>query len=89
LPGKRNQQSAAEEFAPPPQGEDVLDASMMAELIVTKKEIAPQLKRSTGTSQVRPKSPGALVNDCRRREGMGPSIGFFGSLLRGRFEWRD
>jgi hypothetical protein len=27
-----------------PQGESVLDASMMAELIVTKKEIAPQLK---------------------------------------------
>ena len=27
-----------------PQGENVLDASMMAELIVTKKEIAPQLK---------------------------------------------
>jgi len=44
LPGERNPQSAAEEFAPPPQGESVLDASMMAELIVTKKEIAPQLK---------------------------------------------
>jgi serine protease inhibitor ecotin len=27
----------AEEFAPPPQGESALDASMMAELIVTKK----------------------------------------------------
>jgi hypothetical protein len=44
LPGERNPPSAAEEFAPPPQGESVLDASMMAELIVTKKEIAPQLK---------------------------------------------
>jgi hypothetical protein len=32
---------------------------MMAELIVTKKEIGPQLKKSTGTSQARPKSPGA------------------------------
>jgi hypothetical protein len=41
LPGERNPQSAAEEFAPPPQGENVLDASMMAELIVAKKEIAP------------------------------------------------
>jgi hypothetical protein len=59
LPGERNPQSAAEEFAPPPQGESVLDASMMAELIVTKKEIGPQLKKSTGTSLARPKSPGA------------------------------
>ena len=31
-----------------PQGENVLDASMMAELIVTKKEIGPQIKKSTG-----------------------------------------
>jgi hypothetical protein len=59
LPGERNQQSAAEEFAPPPQGESVLDASMMAELIVTKKEIEPQLKKSAGTSRARPKCPGA------------------------------
>jgi hypothetical protein len=59
LPGERNQQSAAEEFAPSPQGESVLDASMMAELIVTKKEIVPQLKKSTGISRVRTKSPGA------------------------------
>jgi len=36
LPGERNPHSAAEEFAPPPQGESVLDASMMAELNVTK-----------------------------------------------------
>jgi hypothetical protein len=35
--GERDPQSAAEEFAPPPQGENVLEASMMAELIVTKK----------------------------------------------------
>jgi hypothetical protein len=59
LPGERNPQSAAEEFAPPPQGESVLDVSMMAELIVTKKEIGPQLKKSAGTSRARPKSPGA------------------------------
>jgi len=59
LPGERNPQSAAEEFAPPPQGESVLDASMMAELIVTKKEIGPQLQKSAGTSRARPKSPGA------------------------------
>jgi hypothetical protein len=59
LPGERNPQSAAEEFAPSPQGENVLDASMMAELIVTKKEIGPQLKKSTATSRARPKSPGA------------------------------
>jgi hypothetical protein len=32
---------------------------MMAELIVTKKELVPQLKKSTGTSRARPKSPGA------------------------------
>jgi len=57
LPGERNPQSAAEEFAPPPQGESVLDASMMAELIVTKKKIGPQLKKSAGTSRARPKSP--------------------------------
>ena len=59
MPGERNPQSAAEEFAPPPQGESVLDASMMAELIVTKKEIEPQLKKSAGTSRARPKCPGA------------------------------
>jgi hypothetical protein len=47
LPGERNPQSAAKEFAPPPQGRSVLDASMMAELIVAKKEIWPQLKEST------------------------------------------
>jgi hypothetical protein len=58
LPGERNPQSVAEEFTPLPQGESVLDASMMAELIVTKKEIAPQLKKSTGTS-ARPKIHGA------------------------------
>ena len=59
MPGERNPQSAAEEFVQPPQGENVLDASMMAELIVTKKEIAPQLKKSTGTSRAWPKFPGA------------------------------
>ena len=58
MPGERNQQSAAEEFAPPPQGENVLEASMMAELIVTKKEIGPQLKKSAGTLRARPKSVG-------------------------------
>ena len=58
MPGDRNPQSAAEEFAPPPQGENVLDASMMAELIVTKKEVSRQLQKSTRTSRVRPKSPG-------------------------------
>ena len=59
MPGERNPQSAAKEFAPPPLGENVLDASMMAELIVTKKEIAAQRKKSTGTSRARPKNPGA------------------------------
>ena len=58
MPGERNPPSAAEEFAPPPRGESVLDASMMAEMIVTKKEIGPQLKKSTGTSRAWPKSPG-------------------------------
>jgi hypothetical protein len=66
LPGERNPPSAAEEFAPPPQGESVLDASMMAELIVTKKEIGPQLKKSTGTARTEPKSPGVVVNRCSR-----------------------
>ena len=56
---ERNPQSAAEEFVPPPQGENVLDASMMAVLIVTKKEIGPQLQKSAGTSRARPKIPGA------------------------------
>jgi hypothetical protein len=32
---------------------------MMAELIVTKKEIGPQLKKSTGTSRASTKSPGS------------------------------
>jgi hypothetical protein len=49
-----------EEFAPSPQGENVLDASMMAELIVTKKEIAPQLKESAGTSRVLNQAHGVL-----------------------------
>ncbi|MDR3546855.1 MAG: hypothetical protein P4M11_01030 [Candidatus Pacebacteria bacterium] len=59
MPGERNPPSAAEEFAPSPLGESVLDASMMAELIVTKKEIGPQLKKSAGTSRDSPKIPGA------------------------------
>jgi uncharacterized membrane protein len=46
LPGERNPQSAAEEFAPPPQGESVLDASMMADLIESKKEIVSQPKQA-------------------------------------------
>jgi hypothetical protein len=37
---------------------------MMAELIVTKKEIVPQLKKSTGTSRARPKCPARVVSDC-------------------------
>ncbi|MHB1702325.1 MAG: hypothetical protein ACYCSN_19770 [Acidobacteriaceae bacterium] len=60
--GERNPQSAAEEFAPSPQGENVLDASMMAELIVTKKEIAPQLQTSTGTSRATSKATARVVN---------------------------
>jgi len=32
---------------------------MMAELIVTKKEIVPQLKKSTGSSRAMPESSGA------------------------------
>ena len=44
---------------PSPQGENVLDASMMAELIVTKKVIWPQLKESTGSSRAWQKSPSA------------------------------
>jgi len=63
LPGERNPPSAAEEFAPPPQGENVLDASMMAELIVTKKEIGVPLKKSAGTSRATPTISGAC---CQR-----------------------
>jgi hypothetical protein len=81
LPGERNPQSAAQEFAPSPQGENVLDASMMTVLIVTKKEIGPQLQKSAGTSRARPKSPGTGGNDCRWREDMVPSIPFFDSLV--------
>jgi len=79
LPGERNPPSVAEEFAPPPQGENVLDASMMAELIVTKKEMWPQLKSPPEPRGPGRKAPARVVNDCRLREGMGPSIRFFGS----------
>jgi hypothetical protein len=84
LPGERNPQSVAEEFAPPPQGENVLDASMMAELIVTKKEIAPQLKESAGTSRSWQKSPGAGGQLLPLAGRHGASIRFFGSLALGR-----
>jgi hypothetical protein len=47
---------------------------MMAELIVTKKEIGPQLKKSTGTSRVGRKAPVRVVNNCRWREDMGPAF---------------
>jgi hypothetical protein len=79
LLGERNPQSAAEEFAPPPQGESVLDASMMAELIVTKKEIGPQLQKSTGTSRARPKSSGTGGQLLPLAEDIGPITGFCGS----------
>jgi len=46
----------------------------LAELIVSKKEIGPQLKKSTGTSRVGRKAPVRVVNDCRWREDFGPSI---------------
>ena len=88
MPGERNPQSAAEEFALPPQGENVLDASMMAELIVTKKEIGPQLKESTGTSRARMKNPGAGSQRLPLAGRHGPSIGFFGSWVWRRFGWR-
>ena len=79
MPGERNPQSAAEEFAPSPQGESVLDASMMAELIVTKKEIPAQIKKSTGTSWATPKSPGAGGQrlPLAKTHGVGLSIPWF------------
>ena len=84
MPGERNPQSAAEEFAPPPQGESVLDASMMADLIETKKEIVSQLKKSAATSRAGPKSPGVVVNRCSRWKdleasttGLVPCLGAF------------
>jgi hypothetical protein len=52
---------------------------MMAELIVTKKEIAPQLNKSAGTSRARPKSPGAGGQRLPLAGRHEPSIGFFGS----------
>ena len=85
MPGERNPQSAAEEFAPPPQGESVLDASMMAELIVTKRRSRLSTKSPPELRGPGRKAPARLVNDCRYREGMGPSIRFFGSAVRGRF----
>jgi hypothetical protein len=68
-------------------GESVLVASMMAELIVTKKEIASQLKKSTGTSRATPKSPGAGSQrlPLAGRHGAGQSIRWFLGL--GHF-WR-
>ena len=77
--GERNPRSIAEEFAPSPQGESVLDASMMAELIVTKKEIPAQIKKSTGTSWARPKSPGAGGQrlPLAKTHGAGHSIPWF------------
>jgi hypothetical protein len=88
LPGERNPQSAAEEFAPPPQGENVLDASMMAELIVTKKEIAAQLKKSTGTSRAKPKSPAAGGQRSRWRGRRGAEHSILWFLGSGCFWWR-
>jgi len=90
LPGERNPQSAAQEFAPSPQGENVLDASMMAVLIVTKKEIGPQLQKSAGTSRARPKSPGTggqrlpLAGRLRAEHSILWFIGL-GALLAARF----
>ena len=85
MPGERNPPSAAQEFAPPPQGENALDAAMMADFIVSKKEIVSHPKKSAATSLARTKSPARVVNDCRWWEDMGPGIGFVGSLLRGAF----
>jgi hypothetical protein len=63
---------------------------MMAELIVTKKEIGPQLKKSTGNLAGRAKSPGAGGQRLPLAERHGaehPILRLFGSLLRGR-SWR-
>jgi len=58
---------------------------MMAELIVTKKEIGSQLQKSTGTSRARPKSPVAGGQQSPLGEDFGPSIQSFGFVVRGRF----
>jgi hypothetical protein len=54
---------------------------------VTKKEIAPQLKKSAGTSRAKLKIHARVVNYCRWREDMGPSTGFlvpwFGGAMGG------
>src|ERR1039458_3262740 len=53
-----------------PQGENVLDASMMADFIESKKEIVSQPKKSAATSRTGTKSPGVVVNRCSRCKDM-------------------
>ena len=67
-----------------PQGESVLDASMMADFIVSKKEIVSQPKKSAATSRTGTKSPGVVVNRCSRwkdleasTSGLVPCMGAF------------
>jgi hypothetical protein len=71
-------------FAPSPQGENVLDASMMAELIVTKKEIVSQPKQARRNRAHRAERPGVVVNRCSRwkdletsTSGLVPCMGAF------------
>ena len=67
-----------------PQGESVLDAAMMADFIVSKKEIVSQPKKSAATSRTGTKSPGVVVNRCSRwkdleasTSGLVPCMGAF------------
>jgi hypothetical protein len=77
-----------EEYAPPPQGESVLDASMMAELIVTKKEIWPQLKKSARNLAGQPEKHRCgwstiAVGGKNSDRGFDSLVPWFGALLAG------
>jgi hypothetical protein len=72
-----------------PQGESVLDASMMADLIESKKRRScPSPKKSAATARTGPKSPGVVVNRCSRWKdleasttGLVPCLGTFVVLV--------
>ena len=56
---------------------------MMAELIVTKKEIVPQLKKSTGISRPSRKSTAWVVNEAFGGEAWGRALDSLVPWLRG------
>jgi len=93
LPGERNPQSAAEEFAPSPQGENVLDASMISSWdgqvdCDQKGDRASAQKVHRNLAGQVEKPTALVVNDCRWREDMSRAIDslipWFGGALGGR-----